>query len=100
MMSGACGDRSWPLGGDLREQCSSWSWGETVIPFETDCDFHEDLEGSGHLVTRFVFFGLSPAANASGIAPNVITSPVERRKYMLLAAEAFLVFWKFLRRRF
>jgi hypothetical protein len=69
--------------------------GETVIPFETDCDFIEDADGAGHLLTRFVFFGLSPAASARGVAPNVITSPVERRKYMLLAAEALLVFGNF-----
>ena len=69
--------------------------GETVIPFETDRDFFEDADGAGHLLTRFVFFGLSPAANARGVAPNVITSLPERREYMLLATEALLVFGSF-----
>ena len=69
--------------------------GETVIPFETDRDFSEDADGAGHLLTRFVSFGLSPAANARGVAPNMMMSPDERREYMLLAAEALLVFGSF-----
>ena len=68
---------------------------ETVIPFETECDFHEDADVAGHLLTRVVFFGLSPAAELRGVAPMVITSPVEGREYLLLAAEALLVFGNF-----
>jgi hypothetical protein len=66
--------------------------GETVIPFETERDYIEDADGAAHQLTRFVAFGLSPAANARGVAPNVITSPFERRKYKLLATEALLLF--------
>lgn len=69
--------------------------GETVIPFETDCDFDEDAEGAGHLLTQFVFFGLSPAASARGVAPNMMMSPDERREYMRLATEALLLFGSF-----
>ncbi|MBX0300459.1 hypothetical protein K2F54_10775 [Cryobacterium sp. 1639] len=56
--------------------------GETVIPFETERDFIEVADGAGHLVTRFVFFGLSPAASARGVAPNMMMSPDERREYI------------------
>ncbi|POH65437.1 hypothetical protein C3B61_05330 [Cryobacterium zongtaii] len=66
--------------------------GETVIPFETERDYIEDADGAAHQLTRFVAFGLSPAAGLRGVAPYVITSPVERRTYKLLATEALLVF--------
>ncbi|TFC61186.1 hypothetical protein E3O62_05835 [Cryobacterium sp. TMT2-15-1] len=69
--------------------------GETVIPFETERDYIEDADGAGHLLTRFVFFGLSPAASVRGVAPNMMMSPSERRRYMLLATEALLVFGSF-----
>ncbi|MEC5182681.1 hypothetical protein RCH12_000111 [Cryobacterium sp. MP_3.1] len=66
--------------------------GETVIPFETERDYIEDADGAAHVLTRFFAFGLSPAASVRGIASNVITSPVERRTYKLLATEALLLF--------
>ncbi|TFC54519.1 MULTISPECIES: hypothetical protein [unclassified Cryobacterium] len=69
--------------------------GETVIPFETACDFIEDADGDGHLLTRFDLFGLSPAASVRGVAPNMMISPDELREYMLLAVEALLVFGSF-----
>ena len=66
--------------------------GETVIPCETERDYIEDADGAAHQLTRFVAFGLSPAAELRGVAPHVITSPVERRMYKLLATEALLLF--------